>query len=148
SSLPQSIPPSGASRRASAFETSQTPGFELPASGSLAPPKAGLQMNGRAMRGMGCFTDRFRERRMCVDCLHKLFQGAFEPQREDRFCDQFGGSCADHMDAEDFVVLLVGNDLDEAFRFTRHLRAAKYAKRERTDANVVSLLPCFRLGKA
>ena len=40
---------------------------------------------------------------------------------------------ADHVDAEHLVVLLVGDDLHEAFGLARHLRAAEHAERERAD---------------
>src|SRR6185369_7576689 len=50
------------------------------ASGSLTPQT--LQMNRRPVCRMRRFTNGFREGRMCVNGLHKLFHGALEPQRE------------------------------------------------------------------
>jgi hypothetical protein len=41
-------------------------------------------------------------------------------QRERRFGDQLGRARADHVDAETLVVLLVGDDLDEALGLAGH----------------------------
>jgi hypothetical protein len=73
-----------------------------------------------------------------VNGANQLFDGRLEPQRERGLGDQLGRSQADHVHAEDLVVLLVGDDLDEPFRLARHLRAAEHAERERADAHVVA----------
>ena len=46
----------------------------------------------------------------------------------------------DHVDAEDLVVLLVGDDLDEAFGLAGDLRAAEDAELERAGLDVVAAL--------
>ena len=48
------------------------------------------------------------------------------------------------MHAEDLVVLLLGDDLDEPFRLGRDARAREHAELERPDAHVVAAR--FRLG--
>ena len=52
---------------------------------------------------------------MCMNRANELLHGAFEAQCERRFGDELGRTQADHVDAEDLVVLLLGNDLQEAF---------------------------------
>ena len=51
------------------------------------------------------------------------------------------------MDAEDLVVLLVDDDLDEAFGLARHARAAEHAELERADLHVVAALVRLLLGQ-
>src|SRR6476646_9999309 len=82
---------------------------------------------------------------MGVDCLDQLFYGAFEPQRQYRLSYELGGSRANHMNAENLVVLLVAHDLHEPFDFSCHLGSPQHAEGERTDANVVPLLLCLGL---
>jgi hypothetical protein len=47
-------------------------------------------MNRRAVRGVGGFTDRFRERRMRVDRPDQLFHGALEAKGQDSLGYELG----------------------------------------------------------
>ena len=105
-------------------------------------------MDGRAVRGVRRFADRLRHRRMCVDRANQLFDGALEPQRQRGFGDQLRRARTDHVDAEDLVVLLLGDDLDEPFRLAGDARAAEHAELEAAGPDVVAALLRFRLGQA
>src|SRR5881392_3555598 len=85
---------------------------------------------------------------MRVDRADQLLDGAFELQRERRFGDELGRARADHVDAEDLVVFLLGDDLDEAFRLPRDLRAAENPELERADADVEAALLRPGLGES
>ena len=74
-----------------------------------------LRMYRRAMRGVRRLAHRLRHRRVRVDRADQLFDRALEPQRQRRLGDELGRARADHVHAEDLVVLLLGDDLDEAF---------------------------------
>ena len=54
------------------------------------------------------------DRRVGVDGEHQLVDGAFEFHDGHGFSDEFGCLRTDDVHAEDFTVLRVGNDLDEA----------------------------------
>ena len=75
-------------------------------------------MNRRSVRRVSGLAHRFRHGRMRVDGANQLFDGAFQPQRQRRFGHQLGRARPDHVNAEDLVVFLVGDDLDEPFRLT------------------------------
>src|SRR5689334_881931 len=107
-----------------------------------------LTVNSCAVRGMRLFDDRFRHRRMRVDGADQLLDGAFQLQRQRRFGNEFGRARSDHVDAEDLVVLLVGDDLHEALRLAGDLGAPEYAELERADADVVAALLRLGLGEA
>ena len=88
-------------------------------------PADGSDMNRRAVRRVSGLAHRFGHGRMRVDGANQLFNGAFQPQRQRGFGDQLGGARADDVNAEDLVVLLVGDDLDEAFRLAGDARACE-----------------------
>ena len=69
----------------------------------------------RAVHGVRGFAHRLRHRRVRVDRADQLFDRALEPHGERGLGDELGRARADHVDAEDLVVLPVGDDLDEAF---------------------------------
>ena len=87
----------------------------------------------RAVRRMRGFADGLRHRRVRVDGADQLFDRALEAQRERRLGDQLRRARADHVHAEDLVVFLVGDDLDEAFGLAGNPRAAEDAELERAD---------------
>ena len=64
------------------------------------------------------------------------------------FGDELGRARADHVHAEHLVVLLVGDDLDEAFGLAGDPGAAEHAELERADADVVAALARLPLGQA
>ena len=57
---------------------------------------------------------RFAQGRVRVDGEHQLVDRAFELHDGNRFGDEFGGLRADNVHAEDFAVLRIGDDFDEA----------------------------------
>jgi len=85
------------------------------------------------MSGMRRFADRLGKRRVCVDGSDQLFHGALQPECERGLGHQLGGARPDHVHAEHFIVLLVGDDFHEPFRLARHFRAAKHEERKRAD---------------
>ena len=110
------------------------------ARGSWIASSTRLRMNRGAVRGVRRLADRLRHRRMRVDRADQLLDRALEPERQRRFGDELGRARADHVDAEDLVVLLVGDDLDEAFGLAGDPRAAEHAELERADLDVVAAL--------
>src|SRR5690349_3784952 len=93
----------------------------------------GLDVNGGTVGRVRGFAHGLREGGMRVDGSDQLFHRALEPQRQDGFRHQFRRPRADHVHAENLVVLLVRDDLHESFGLARHLRASEHAKRERPD---------------
>ncbi len=53
-----------------------------------------------------------------------------------------------HVDAEQFVVFLIGHNLDEPIRFPRHLCPGEDAEGKRANPHVVAALFRFRFGQA
>src|SRR5664280_1979440 len=70
----------------------------------------------------------FRQSRMRVDRADHLLGRRFEPEEGAALRDELGGMRADDVDAEDLVVLRVGDDLHEAFlrRLHHRLGAVSY----------------------
>ena len=85
---------------------------------------------GGAVRGVRRFEHGLGHGRMGVDRAHQLLDRALEPQRQRRLGDQLGRARADHVDAEHLVVLLLGDDLDEAVGLVGHAGAAEDAEGE------------------
>ena len=85
---------------------------------------------------------------MRMDCADQFLDGRLEAQRDDRFGDELGGAQTDHVDAEHFVVLLVGDDLDEAVGLACDLRPSEHAERKGAGAHVVSAPRRFAFGQA
>ena len=102
----------------------------------------------RAVRGVRGLADRFRHRRVRVNGAHQLLDRALEPQRQRRLGHQLGRSRADHVHAENLVVLLVEDDLDESFGLARDSRAGEDAELERADLDLVAARLRFLLGQA
>ena len=63
-----------------------------------------------SMRSVGRLSYRLRHRRVGVDGLDQLFDGHFHAQRHHRFRHQLSRARADDVDAENLVVLLLGDD--------------------------------------
>ena len=105
-------------------------------------------VNRRSVRGVRRLADRLRHRRMRVDRADQLLDRAFEAQRQRGFGDELGRARADHVDAEHLVVLLVGDDLDEAFGLAGDLGAAEHAELEGADRDVVAALLRLGFGQA
>ncbi len=104
-------------------------------------------MDGGAVRGVRRFAHRFRHRRVGVDRADQLFDRAFELQCDGRFGDELGRARADHVDAEDLVVLLLEDDLDEALGLTRHAGAGEDAELEHAGLDLVAALLRCLLGE-
>src|SRR5215203_2921596 len=107
-----------------------------------------LHMDRCTVRRMRGFTDGFRERRVRVNRPHQFLDRALEPQRQRCFGDKFGRACTDHVHAEHFIVLLVGDDFHEPFCLTGHLRPAEDKEWKGADSHVVALLLRLALGEA
>ena len=67
-----------------------------------------------AFRRVRRLPHRLRHRRMRVNSLHQLFDRALQPQCEHCFGDELRRAKSDDVHAQDLVVLLIGDDLDEA----------------------------------
>src|SRR4051812_6804310 len=75
-----------------------------------------LNMNRMPIRHARGFHDRFAERGVRVHRLEDLFFRRFELARQDELGKEFGDALADHVDAEEFAVLLVEDELHESVR--------------------------------
>src|SRR5262245_40900286 len=104
-----------------------------------------LAVYGGAMCGMRRLSDSLRHRRVRVDRPDQFFDRALETQRQRRLGDELGRARTDHVDAEDLVVLLLRDDLDEPLGLVRDARAAENAELQGADANVESALLRLRL---
>src|SRR5258706_7938373 len=125
-------------------------GFQLPASSYQLKGKASwklLRMNRGPMRCVCGLSYSLRHRRMRVNRAQELFDRAFETQRQRGLGNELGRAPTDHVDAEDFVVLLVEHDLDEPLRVARDARPGKDAELERAGFHVVAPLLRFPLGE-
>ena len=100
-----------------------------------------------AVHGVRGLAHSLGHRRVRVNGADQLFDRGFQAQRERGFRDELGGSEADHVHAEDFVIPFVGNDLHEPLIFARHLRAGEHPEGKRPDADVVATLPGLPLGQ-
>ena len=69
------------------------------------------------MDAFGGFHDGFGDGRMSVHDAAEFVGGGFEGHGDAGFGQQFGGVRADDVDAEDLVVFLFGDDLDETVGF-------------------------------
>src|SRR3954447_1706936 len=81
---------------------------------------------------------------MRVNRANQLLDGALEAERQRCFRDQFRRARPDHVHAEHLVVLLLGDDLHEAFGLSGDARAAEHDELERADADVEPALPGLR----
>src|SRR6187401_2334894 len=84
---------------------------------SVAKGSLRLNVNCGAVRGVRRLTHRLRHRRMRVDRANQFFDRAFEPERNSSFGHQLGRARADHVDAQQLVVFLLGDDLHKPFDF-------------------------------
>src|SRR5262245_14122842 len=100
-------------------------------------------MYGRAVNRVRSLADGLRHRRMRVNRANQILDRRLQAKRCSGFGDQLRRARADHVHAEQLVVLLVRDDLDEPIGLARHLRASKHPEREGPDAHVVAALPGF-----
>src|SRR5688572_21736464 len=98
----------------------------------------------------GCecgFRNRFGEGRMRVHGLLHLLDGRFEVPPDNKLRNQLTRARPDDVRANDLAVLLVANDLDEAFGFAGGAGTSVRAPRERAYLDVEPLLARRRLGQ-
>ena len=105
-------------------------------------------MDRRAVRRVRGLTYCFRHRWMRVDRANQLFDRAFEPERQRCFGNELRRARPNHVDAENLVVLLVGNDFDESLDLVGDAGAGQDAELERTNADVIATLTRLALGQA
>src|SRR5579863_10483229 len=80
----------------------------------------------------------FGQRGMRVDRPHQVFDCGFEFHRRHCFCDQFCRLRADDVDAENFTVVGIADDFDEAFVLSNDAGAGVSGEGELADFHVVS----------
>src|SRR5687767_2273114 len=102
----------------------------------------------RAMRRVGGLAHGFRHGRVRVDRADELLDRAFELQGHRRFGDELGGARADHVHAENLVVLLVEDDLDEALGLAGHAGPREHAELELAGLHLEAALLRLLLGQA
>src|SRR5919199_4103742 len=91
--------------------------------------------------------DRFVERRVGVDCMHHRLARRFVRQRHTALGDQFGSRRTDDVDAEHFIIFLVGNDFDEARARRQDRGSAVGREGEASDLDVIAALFCLGLAQ-
>ena len=111
-------------------------------------PGVGLLVDGHAVGVFEGFEDSFGHGRVGVDGVHHDVQGGFQLDGSDAFVDHVGDVCAEHVDAEDFAVLLVADDLNEPVGVAGGDGLAEPAERELADGDVVSLFLGFAFAEA
>src|ERR1051326_8585917 len=94
------------------------------------------------------FHHRFGQRRMGVDRLCDRLGGCFELERGAAFDDQLRRARTDDVEAEEFVVFLVGDDLHETARFAEDARFRVRGEGELADLHIVAALFRFLLRQA
>src|SRR5258705_41227 len=85
----------------------------------------------------------FRHRRVRMNRANELFDRALETQGERRLGDQLRRAGADHVNAEDLVVLLVEDNLDEPFRLAGDSGTREHPELEAAGLDLVA--PGLRL---
>src|SRR5688572_21242362 len=96
----------------------------------------------------GCecgFRNRFGEGGMRVHRLFHLLDRRLQMSSHNKLRDEFACARSDDVRANDFAVLLVPNDLDEAFGFAGGAGTSVRAPRERAYLDVEPLLARRRL---
>src|SRR5512145_2303041 len=87
-----------------------------------------LHVYGGPVRRVGRLPHRFRHRRVRMDRANELLDRALETERKSRFRDEFRRAQSDHVDAENLIVLPIGDYLDEPFRFRCDARAPEHTE--------------------
>ena len=100
------------------------------------------------MDGLGGFHHGFGQRRVRVDGARDVFGRRAHFDREGGLGDQLGDFRADHLHAEDFVGVGVGDDFDKAFGLEQAHRAPGRCERELADLDFMALLFRFVFGQA
>src|SRR5215203_1921179 len=98
------------------------------------------RVNRGAVGGVGGLEHGLGHGRMGVNGADQLLDRALQPQRQRGLGHQLGGPRPDHVEAEHFVVLLLGDDLDEAVGLVGHAGAAEDTEGELPHRDVVALL--------
>ena len=96
----------------------------------------------------GGFHDGFGESRVGVHGAQDFVVGGFEFLGEDEFGDHFGGHDTDQVGAQEFTVLGVEDEFDEALGFIGGDSAAAGEEREATDTDFVTGFAGGSLGEA
>lgn len=94
------------------------------------------------------FHHGFRKRRVRVDGFGHEVHGGFESKRGDGGGDHVRYVRADHVDAQDFAVLLLGDDLDEAVLLGDGHGLTEDSEVGLADDDIVALGLGFALGEA
>lgn len=74
--------------------------------------------------------------------------GGFKGHGDAGFGEQLGCVRADDVDAEDLIVFLFGDDLDEAVRLAEDTRFTRGRERKLADLYVIASFFCFGFGEA
>src|SRR5256885_2085817 len=106
-----------------------------------------LNMHSHIVNAFRGFHHCFRDGRMRVHCSPELLGSRFELHRHASLRDQLGRMWSNDMNAQNLVVLLLADDLDEALFLTDYARFARCGEWKSSYFNVVTLLFRFRLGQ-
>src|SRR5581483_3479437 len=89
---------------------------------------------------------RFRERRVRVHNVAEFFGGRLQADGDAGLGQQVGRVWTDDVNAQDFVVLCVGDDFYEAVRLAEDFRLAERREGELADLDFIALLLRLRFG--
>lgn len=84
---------------------------------------------------------------MGVNRAHDRLGSRLVRERQPTLGDQFGDARTNHVDAEDLIVLFVGDNLDEPLPLPKDGRLAVAGEREFANLHVVPLLTRLRFGQ-
>src|SRR5688572_13518909 len=85
---------------------------------------------------------------MRMDRANELLDRALEPERQRRFSHELGGTRTYHLNAENLIVLLIADDLDEPLGFRGDPGAREHAEFEGSDSDIVAPRLRFRFRQA
>src|SRR5262249_2630549 len=92
----------------------------------------------RSMRSMRRLSNGLRHGRMGVNRANELLDRALEAKGQRGLRHELGRTRPDHVHAENFVVLLVEHNLDEALHLSGDLCPTENAELERTGFDLVA----------
>src|SRR5690606_39881334 len=107
--------------------------------------RSALEVDRPPQRRERRFGNALRQRRMRMHSRLHLLRRRLEVAADDEFADQLARARPDDVRAQDLAVLLVADDLHEAFRLARRARATARAERERAGLVVETLFLCSLL---
>ena len=84
---------------------------------------------------------------MPVDRSDDFFSGSFHLHDQRSLADHFSSHSTDDVDTEDLTILVVKDNLNEAFRLTRSKCTAVSCEGKLTDADITVLLTCLVFGQ-